>query len=117
MILKFNLRSLVEKFQSESSQNIYVENRTELMAIDVAKTERLLGLFADTHLMFDNERRNPIDCKPCQDWLDQPSLIEMTEKAIQMLSKNEEKGFFLLVEGGRIDHAHHDTYVSQNAFS
>ena len=86
------------------------------MAIDVAKTDRLLGLFADTHLMFDNERRNPTGCEPCQDWLDQPSLIEMTEKAIQMLSKNEENGFFLLVEGGRIDHAHHDTYVRLHTF-
>lgn len=31
----------------------------------------------------------------------------MTEKAIQILSKNP-KGYFLLVEGGRIDHGHHD---------
>ena len=31
---------------------------------------------------------------------------EMTEVAIQMLQKNE-NGFFLMVEGGKIDHAHH----------
>ena len=31
----------------------------------------------------------------------EPSLTEMTEKAIKVLQKNE-KGFFLLVEGGRI---------------
>ncbi|XP_071446779.1 alkaline phosphatase, tissue-nonspecific isozyme-like [Hetaerina americana] len=35
-----------------------------------------------------------------------PSLAEMTRKAIQILSKNPQ-GFFLFVEGGRIDHAHH----------
>src|SRR5690606_25285099 len=37
---------------------------------------------------------------------DEPSLSLMTEKAIELLQKNS-KGFFLMVEGGRIDHAHH----------
>lgn len=32
----------------------------------------------------------------------------MVDKAIDILSKNEE-GFFLFVEGGRIDHGHHKT--------
>ncbi|KAG4070309.1 hypothetical protein HA402_010928 [Bradysia odoriphaga] len=32
----------------------------------------------------------------------------MTEAVIKMLSKNK-NGFFLFVEGGRIDHAHHST--------
>ena len=36
----------------------------------------------------------------------------MTKKAIEMLSKNTEKGFFLMVEGGRIDHAHHDSWAN-----
>ena len=30
----------------------------------------------------------------------------MTQKAVQILQKNR-KGYFLMVEGGRIDHAHH----------
>lgn len=36
-----------------------------------------------------------------------PSLTEMTEAAITILSRNP-KGFFLFVEGGRIDHGHHE---------
>jgi alkaline phosphatase len=36
----------------------------------------------------------------------EPSLAEMTRKAIGILAKNPQ-GFFLMVEGGRVDHAHH----------
>ena len=38
----------------------------------------------------------------------EPSLAEMTVKSIDILRQNP-NGFFLMVEGGRIDHAHHDT--------
>lgn len=37
----------------------------------------------------------------------EPSLSQMTKLALQRLS-HEENGFYLFVEGGRIDHAHHD---------
>ena len=36
----------------------------------------------------------------------EPSLAEMTVKAIEVLRHNP-NGFFLMVESGRIDHAHH----------
>jgi alkaline phosphatase len=40
----------------------------------------------------------------------QPTLAEMTQVAINILKKNK-NGYFLFVEGGRIDHGHHETYV------
>jgi alkaline phosphatase len=40
--------------------------------------------------------------------VNEPSLAEMTGKAVDILSKNP-KGYFLMVEGGRIDHALHET--------
>lgn len=42
---------------------------------------------------------------------DEPSLAEMTLAAIEVLRKNQ-NGYVLFVEGGRIDHAHHQNLVS-----
>ena len=58
----------------------------------------MLALFEPDHMKYEIER--PADAAG------EPSLAEMTTKAISVLKKNP-KGFFLLVEGGRIDHAHH----------
>lgn len=44
---------------------------------------------------------------------DQPTLAEMTEVAIKILSK-ENNGFYLFVEGGKIDIAHHSQYTRRS---
>lgn len=41
---------------------------------------------------------------------EEPTLSQMTDAAIDILSTNE-NGFFLFVEGGLIDSAHHDTHA------
>ena len=51
------------------------------------------ALLSHDHMSFEIERN------PGQE----PSLIEMTQKAIELLEKSE-NGYFLFVEGGRIDH-------------
>lgn len=59
---------------------------------------KFVGIFSATsHLDYSYQRRP-----------EQPTLAEMTGKAIDLLSKNP-NGFFLMVEGGKIDHALHDT--------
>jgi alkaline phosphatase len=76
----------------------YVWNETELKTIDPAKTTHLLGLFEPEHMKYETER--------AKDPAGEPSLSEMTRTALSILKKNP-KGFFLMVEGGRIDHGHH----------
>ena len=76
----------------------YVWNKQQFDAVDPNQTRRLLGLFELSHLKYEADR--------AKDTAGEPSLAEMTRKAILMLSKNP-KGFYLMVEGGRIDHAHH----------
>jgi alkaline phosphatase len=60
--------------------------------------KKILGLFGPSHLEFEADRPRTAP--------EQPSLTEMTRAAIEVLSRNP-KGYFLMVEGGRIDHALH----------
>lgn len=56
----------------------------------------VLGLFTDDHMAYEVDRDAALE----------PSLAEMTAKAIDLLSQDPD-GFFLMVEGSRIDHAAH----------
>lgn len=76
----------------------YVSNQTDLNAFTPTATSKLLGLFSSSHMNYDLVRNGT----------GEPSLSEMTVKAIQTLKKNP-NGMFLMVEGGRIDHALHET--------
>lgn len=73
----------------------FVETGEEMMSIDSGK---VWGLFADGWMEADVNRRTFKS--------NQPSLAEMTEKAIEILSLDED-GFFLMVEGSQIDWAGH----------
>ncbi|XP_071109415.1 alkaline phosphatase-like [Haliotis cracherodii] len=102
-------RDLIKEWLFESSLEgqtaKYVWNKQQLAAIDPKDTDYLLGLFEASHMQYDLER----DTTPAGD----PSIADMTRKAIQILQKNE-KGFFLLVEGGRIDHGHHSNSAKKS---
>lgn len=76
----------------------YVGDATELRAVPAEADAPLLGLFTDSHMAFEADR---VDA-------DEPSLAEMTHIALDRLTRHED-GFFLLVEAGRVDHAHHGT--------
>ncbi|KAF2848542.1 alkaline phosphatase-like protein [Plenodomus tracheiphilus IPT5] len=69
----------------------------------------MLGLFADTDIPYEIDRRNENDVYP--------SLQEMAETAMKALSqatRDSDKGFFLMIEGSRIDHAgHHNDPAAQ----
>lgn len=89
-------RTLTREWQDRGGT--YVWDAKGFAAIDPATTGPVLGLFEPSHMQFELDRS--------KDKAGEPSLTEMTEKAIQIL-KAGPKGFFLMVEGGRIDHAHH----------
>ncbi|THD03886.1 alkaline phosphatase [Panacagrimonas perspica] len=91
-------RDLAREWTARSSSARYIWNRAQFEAIDVAKAGPVLGLFEPSHMRYEVERAS--------DAGGEPSLSEMTEKAIRLLQRNK-KGFYLMVEAGRIDHGHH----------
>ncbi|MBJ6763187.1 alkaline phosphatase [Myxococcaceae bacterium JPH2] len=99
-------RDLVEELRSQGYT--YVKDATGLRTIP-STTTKLIGLFSATsHMSYELDR----------DSTKEPSLAEMTLAAIQVLKKasaadNDDRGFFLMVEGGRIDHALHGTQVQK----
>lgn len=85
--------------RKRSPSSVYVWNKHQFDLVDPDSTDYLLGLFEPSNMKFALERSQHQDP-------DEPTLAEMTEKAIRIL-RRESKGYFLLVEGGRIDHGHH----------
>lgn len=91
-------RDLTAEWTAKSNQHAYVWNAEDLMALDLASGPKVLGLFERSHMEYEADRAN--------DTAGEPSLAELTSLAIERL-KQDEDGFVLMVEGGRIDHAHH----------
>ncbi len=88
----------------------YVTNAQDLNAINTnQKNLKVLGLFNESHLTytFDRPKVEQIETK-------EPTLAQMLFWGIQTLSKNP-KGYILVVEAGRIDHAAHENHFRRQA--
>ncbi len=91
-------RDLTAEWKAAYPNGVYVFDQAGFDAIDPNMTERVFGLFNESHMQYEADRTNDI--------AGEPSLSEMTAKTIDILDNNR-KGFFLMVEAGRIDHGHH----------
>ena len=91
-----------ESYYEEQVNNIkeegfdFITTKDQLTSYD---GDKLWGSFADADLKYDFDRQSDNDNV-------QPSLAEMTNKAIEVLNKDE-NGFFLMVEGSKVDWAAH----------
>ena len=79
--------------EAQSAGYTRVDDRTGLLKAD---TLPLIALFTDSHMAYEIDRDPEIE----------PSLAEMTGKALELLSAAD-KPFFIMIEAGRIDHAGH----------
>jgi len=86
-------RDLIE--EARKAGYSYVETRDELLQLK-AGTNYVLGLFNNGEMITEYPA---------------PTLAEMTEKALAILSQNE-KGFFLMIEGSQIDWGSEDNDIN-----
>ena len=91
-------RDLTAEWKAQYPAGEYVIDQAGFDDIDADTTKRIFALFNESHMQYEADRKNDI--------LGEPSLSEMTSKAIDVLDNNDD-GFFLMVEAGRIDHGHH----------
>jgi len=89
-------RNLIREWINQGG--IYVMDQSSFDNLNDQDNRNVLGLFNPSHMRFEADRQNDI--------AGEPSLSEMTLKAIDLLEEDDD-GFFLMVESGRIDHAHH----------
>jgi len=89
-------KNLIEEWLAESNDRTYVDNKSDLMNLNPETVGQVIGLFDNSHCTYNLD----VQAGDLQD--EKPSLKEMTESAIDILSQNEE-GFYLFVEGGRIE--------------
>jgi alkaline phosphatase len=97
-------RDLVAELQAKGYN--FVNDLSGFNSLPTAAGTKVIGLYdfaiAQGHMSYELDR----------DPTKEPSLAQMTGKSIDILSKNT-NGFFLMVEGGRIDHALHGTNAAR----
>ena len=96
--LRADGRDLTAQWLEGSGNRDYVWNRAQFETLDPTAGRQVLGLFEPSHMQFEADRVAAGE--------GEPSLADMTGFAIEALAGNAQ-GFFLVAEGGRIDHAHH----------
>jgi alkaline phosphatase len=91
---------------AEKAGYTIVRNRDELQDLNGRTAKRVLGPFCPANFPYEWEYAQRIDTR----YDDVPHLSEMTRAALDFLDQGD-KGLFLMVEGGRIDHSSHKNHL------
>jgi len=90
-------RDLTTEWLAANPGGAFVWNTAQLRA--ASNADAVFGLFEHDHMQYEHDRDQGDD--------GEPDLAEMTRFAIERLARDG-KGYVLLVESGRIDHANHE---------
>nr|QYL02844.1 alkaline phosphatase [Scylla paramamosain] len=95
-------RNLVKEWQqdkaSQGKTSAYVTTTGDLKKLNAEGTDYIMGLFGDIHVPYEVDRN--------KSGAGTPHIKDMVKVAVRRL-KRSDNGFFLMVEGGRIDHGMH----------
>lgn len=85
-------RNLVDEATAAGASVVF--GADDFTALTMGNNAPVLGLFEASHMQYEQDRSG------------EPSLAELTEATIKALATNEQ-GYFISIEGGRVDHANH----------
>ncbi|PAA68686.1 hypothetical protein BOX15_Mlig021345g1 [Macrostomum lignano] len=106
--------NLIREWQAKQgslncSRRAYIETRNQLLDLEPDKVDCVLGLLSSSHMEYHAENMMKQNLSERQ-----PSLAEMTTKALELLTVyGKDTGLVLLVEAGRIDHGHHGNQANR----
>ena len=87
--------NLIQDWVSVAPNRQAVYNKSDLQSVN--SSGQVLGAFSESHMTFMVDKAASSL---------EPTLTEMTAAALSHLDKKDE-GYYLMIEGGRIDHGHH----------
>ena len=94
----------ISQTAAEEAGYTVVTDREGMRDLDPETATLVSGQFGETNLPYEFDGLGTL-----------PHLSEMTVTALKILDKDSD-GFFLMVEGGRIDHAGHSNDIQRNVF-
>jgi alkaline phosphatase len=97
-------RNLMDEWKAKGANRTAVIDKAGFDAFNWNGPGQILGLFQPSHMQYEADR--------AKDGKGEPSIADMTKAAITRLSHNP-KGYVLMVEGGRVDHALHASNASR----
>ncbi len=86
---------------AEKAGYVVIKNQLSLSELDTENVSHVSGQFGFDHMPYETDGLGTL-----------PHLTEMTKAALDILD-NDPDGFFLMVEGGRIDHASHNNDIQR----
>ena len=92
------------EIEAEAAGYTVITDRDGLLSLDTENVDRVSGQFGDTNLPYEFDGLG-----------DLPHLSDMVATGLKILAKNP-TGFFLMIEGGRIDHAGHSNDIERNVY-
>merc|ERR1719397_489762 len=96
---RLDRRNLIEEWKGNHTGGRYVKNRDELMELKYSE-DSVLGIFSNSYVYWDNEVNETNNI---------PRLVDMATQAVKFLQhKSGPEGYFVMIEAGRIDAAHHN---------
>jgi len=98
---RLDKRNLIQEWKGNHTGGKYVENKQELMDL-TGSEDSVLGIFSNSYVYWDNEVNETNNI---------PRLVDMATQAVKFLQNKTgdgEDGYFVMIEAGRIDAAHHN---------